>query len=197
MLENIGLRFRVEPSELVERPDDDLPPEEVACGLSFRKAVEVGRRNHNAIIIAADTIGVLDGRIIGKPRTDSEAAAMLESMSGKCHTVITGFTVADTETARTVTRSVETKVCFKRLTKADITAYVASGEPMDKAGSYGIQGLGSLLVERIEGDYNNVIGLPLSALAETLKEFGVDLLANASKSNGDDINRVRRRPSTQ
>jgi septum formation protein len=101
---------------------------------------------------------------------------MLSTLSGKAHTVITGFTILDTLADKAVSRSVETTVYMKRLTAAEIKAYVRTGEPLDKAGSYAIQGLGAVLVEKIEGDYFNVVGLPLSALADVLKEFGVNVL---------------------
>jgi len=180
LLKNVGLKFRVESSAAFEQLDENLEPRELACRLSLTKARAVARRNRNAIVIAADTIGVLDRHIIGKPQTEHEAFEMLKSMSGKCHTVITGITVVDTDTMKQVTRSVETRVFFKQLSDFEIRTYVRSGEPMDKAGAYAIQGLGSLLVQKIEGDYFNVMGLPLSALAEVLKEFGVDMLRTAA-----------------
>ena len=130
----------------------------------------------DAIIIAADTFGVIDGHITGKPRSESEARAILTSLSGKSHTVITGFTLLDTLTRKAVSRSVETTVYMKRITKTEIEAYVQTGEPLDKAGAYAIQGLGAVLVEKIKGDYFNITGLPLYALAEVLKEFGVNVL---------------------
>jgi septum formation protein len=101
---------------------------------------------------------------------------MLMMLSGKSHSVITGFTILDTDENKILTKSVETVVHIKNLTSGEIEAYVKSGEPLDKAGAYAIQGLGSVIVERIEGDYFNVIGLPLSALAEGLKEFGIHIL---------------------
>jgi septum formation protein len=101
---------------------------------------------------------------------------MLEMLSGEAHTVITGFTIMDTKDHKTVSKSVETKVYMKKLSSKEIDAYIASKEPQDKAGAYAIQGLGSVIVERIEGDFFNVIGLPLSALAEALKDFGLHLL---------------------
>jgi septum formation protein len=101
---------------------------------------------------------------------------MLAALSGKSHTVITGFTALDTLTRKAVSRSVETTVHMKRITKSEIEAYVKTGEPLDKAGAYAIQGLGAVLVEKIEGDYFNVMGLPLCALTEVLKEFGVNVL---------------------
>ena len=149
----------------------------MACRLSLVKAEAVAARHKNAVVIGADTIGVLEGRILGKPRTVKEAIEMLQDMSGKCHTVITGFTIIDTDTRKIVTQSVDTKVFFRKLTLSEIEFYVNSGEPMDKAGAYAIQGLGSILVEKIVGDYYNVIGLPLCSLALALKDFGIDVLA--------------------
>ncbi len=130
----------------------------------------------NAIVIAADTFGVFDGRILGKPHTEEEARRMLEALNGKSHSVITGFSVIDTGTNKVLSKSVETRVYIRKLTPAEIDAYVRSKEPLDKAGAYAIQGLGAVIVERIEGDYYNVVGLPLSALAEALKVFGIDVL---------------------
>lgn len=132
-------------------------------------------RHADSIIIAADTIGVLEGRILGKPLDAHHARKMLAEMSGRCHSVITGFTVVDSATNRAVSRTVETKVFFRKLNKSEIDRYVRTGEPLDKAGAYAIQGLGALLVDRIEGDYSNVIGLPLCELAVVLKRFGVTL----------------------
>jgi septum formation protein len=103
---------------------------------------------------------------------------MLAQISGKAHLVITGLTVLDTATDKTITKTVTTKVYIKKLTRAEIDAYVATGEPLDKAGAYGIQGLGAVIVEKIKGDYYNVVGLPLSALMEVLKEFGISVWEN-------------------
>jgi len=113
---------------------------------------------------------------MGKPNTEAEARKMLMTLRGKSHSVITGFTIMDTEENKVLTKSVETIIHIKNLTPEEIDAYVRSKEPLDKAGAYAIQGLGSVIVERIEGDYFNVMGLPLSALAEGLKEFGIHIL---------------------
>ena len=176
LLRQIGLRFTVDPSNHEETPEAGLEPERLAMVLSMKKARVTARRHRNAIIIAADTIGVLNGRVIGKPESAADARRMLRSLSGKTHSVITGFTVYDTDAGRIATRAVETMVHFRRLTAAEIDAYVATGEPMDKAGAYGIQERGAVFIDRIEGDYFNVIGLPLCALAETLEEFGVEVM---------------------
>jgi septum formation protein len=136
----------------------------------------VARKHKNAIVIAADTFIVFRGKIMGKPGTEAEARKMLMILRGKSHSVITGFTILDTEENKALTKSVETVIHIKNLTPEEIDVYVKSKEPLDKAGAYAIQGLGSVIVERIEGDYFNVMGLPLSALAESLKEFGIHIL---------------------
>ena len=175
LLEKIGLKFVVEPSESEEEIDSELEPDEFVRQISIKKAKSVAVRHKNAIIIAADTIGVIGKKILGKPHTENEARKMLHEISGKSHLVITGFTVLDTATNKILSRTVNTKVYIKKLTKQEIDAYVKTGEPMDKAGAYAIQGRGAVIVEKIEGDYYNVMGLPLNALAEALKEFGINV----------------------
>ena len=176
LLEQIGLSFMVEPSNYQESMSLELEPHELAKSLSLEKARLVARNHRNALVIAADTFIVFEGKILGKSRTETEAKEMLETMSGKPHSVITGFTIIDTDSNKTVSRAVETRVHLRKLSSNEIDAYVTSKEPLDKAGAYAIQGLGSAIVESIEGDYSNVIGLPLSALTESLKEFGVHVL---------------------
>jgi septum formation protein len=176
LLEKIGLKFEVEPSNYAENMRSRLSPDELAKSISLEKARAVAGKHKNAIVIAADTFIVFRGKIMGKPNTEAEARKMLMTLRGKSHLVITGFTILATEENKVSTRSVETVVHIKNLTPEEIDAYVKSKEPLDKAGAYAIQGLGSVIVERIEGDYFNVMGLPLSALAEGLKEFGVHIL---------------------
>ena len=176
LLEKIGLKFEVEPSNYAEDLRSGLSPDELARAISLEKARSVASRHKKAVVIAADTFIVFRGKIMGKPGTEAEARRMLMMLSGKPHSVITGFTILDTDENKILTKSVETVVHIKNLTSEEIEAYVKSGEPLDKAGAYAIQGLGSVIVERIEGDYFNVIGLPLSALAEGLKEFGIHIL---------------------
>ncbi len=176
LLEKIGLEFEVEPSNYEENLSSELGPHGLAKSLSLEKAKLVAEKYRNALVIAADTFIVLEGKILGKPQTETEARKMLETISGRQHSVITGFTIMDTDTNKALSKSVETKVYIRKLTSNEIDAYVESKEPLDKAGAYAIQGLGSVIVEKIEGDYFNVIGLPLSALTESLKEFGVHIL---------------------
>jgi len=171
-----GLPFTVESSDYEEILNSGIRPRLLARRLSLAKAKAVSRKYRNAIIIAADTFIVFGESILGKPRSKAEARRMLGLLSGKAHSVITGFTIMDTASGKILSRSVETKVWFKKLSPREIVSYVGTGEPLDKAGAYAIQGLGSLIVERIEGDYFNVIGLPLSSLVEALKKFGVHVL---------------------
>jgi len=175
LLANIGLKFTVDPVEIPEVMTTGLKPARLAKALSLHKARAAASRNEGSIIIAADTFGVLDGMILGKPLDERHARKMLKELSGRCHSVITGFTVIDSATGRTVSRVVETRVYFRKLGRSQIARYVKTGEPLGKAGAYAIQGLGALLVERIEGDYYNVMGMPLCALAAVLRRFGVTL----------------------
>ena len=176
LLEKIGLKFEVDPSDSNEILRLDIPPERMVKAISHEKALKVAQKYTDAIIIAADTLGIFNGKIITKPANRDEAKAMLLELSGKSHRVITGFTILDTASKKVTSHTVETKVYFKKLTEEEIDHYINSGEPLDKAGAYGIQGLGSVLIKKIAGDFYNVIGLPISALADSLKKFGVFVL---------------------
>lgn len=176
LLDQIGLQFEVEPSGYEEDIAAGSEPHETAERLSLGKARAAAGKHRNALIIAADTLVVLGDGILGKPHTDAEARGMLRALNGKMHLVITGYTLLDTETGKVLSRSVETKVRMRRLTLKEIDSYVRTREPLGKAGGYAIQGRGAVLVNRVEGDYSNVVGLPLSDLAESLKKFGVDVL---------------------
>ena len=176
IVEKTGLKFKVYESDYKEELDLGLKPHALARFFSSEKARDVARRHRNALVIAADTIVVLRGRLFGKPRNEEQAKEMLKALSGKAHSVITGFTIIDMAGKKEISRSVESKVFFKRLSEDEIETYIRSGEPLDKAGAYGVQGLGAILVKRIEGDFFNVVGLPLNALAESLKKFGVNVL---------------------
>jgi septum formation protein len=176
LLEGIGLEFEVEPSSRPEHMLSGLKPRELAKSLSFDKAAAVAARHRDAVIIAADSFVVFKGEVIGKSKTAAEAKSTLARLSGRSHSLVTGFTIIDSAAGKTLSKSVETRVHIRKLSPEEIDAYVSSGEPLDKAGAYEIQGLGSVIIDRIEGDFSNVVGLPLSALAEGLKEFGVRVL---------------------
>jgi len=173
ILRKTGLNFSICTSDYKEDINLSLKPRALAKFLSRKKAETVAHKYKNAIIIAADTFIVFKNRLLGKPHTDKEAEKMLNMLNGKAHSVITGFTIMDTASRKILSRSVETKVYFKKLGRKEINSYVRSKEPLDKAGAYAIQGLGSVFIERIDGDFLNVVGLPLRALTESLSKFGI------------------------
>lgn len=169
-----GLRdFTVAPTDADETVPEGTPPGEMVRLLSRRKA-EAARAAARDIVIAADTIVWLDGRALGKPADGEDAVRMLTELSGRRHTVWTGVTLR--RGLEYLTECEATEVWFRTLEPAEIRAYVRTGEPMDKAGAYAIQGTACSFVERIEGDYTNVIGLPMARLAAMLRRFGVALL---------------------
>lgn len=178
LLALIGLKFKVDVSDYEEDLGHKLKPHELAKFLSLEKARAVAHKYKDALIIAADTFIVFRGRLLGKPHTDKEAMRMLTLLNGKLHSVITGYTVLDTHSGKKSSCSVETKVWFRKMTDEELRAYVKTGEPLDKAGAYAIQGIGSLIIKKIEGDYFNVIGLPVASLAVTLKKFGINIMGS-------------------
>ena len=181
ILEQVGLKFTIEVSDYEEKPISGVKPYEFVETLSLEKAKAVAKNHNDAIIIAADTIVFLNNQILGKPKTKEDARGMLKKLSGNTHSVFTGFTIIDTVNKRTITNHVETKIRFKNLSEEEILAYIETKEPMDKAGSYGVQDRGALFVEHIEGDYSSVMGLPILKIFEILKEFGIDILKTYEK----------------
>ena len=168
--------FIVRPARGEEKAAPGLSPARLVEALSLQKGLEIASAAAPGdLVIAADTVVAVDGRVLGKPHSREEAAAMLSSLSGRAHTVYTGVTVC--REGNVLTEHEATAVRFRPLTPGEIDAYVATGEPMDKAGAYGIQGYGALLVEGIQGDYSNVVGLPVCRLGRMLARFGVDVLA--------------------
>ena len=176
ILGKTGLKFSVDAGDYKEDMDLALKPRQLARFLSSEKAKAVAVKYASALVIAADTFIVFQGSLLGKPHTREEARRMLTLLNGRQHSVLTGFTVIDTRTGKKLSRSVETKVIFKKMTGQEIESYVKTGEPLDKAGAYAIQGLGAVLVKKIEGDYFNVMGLPLSSLTGVLRKFGVSVV---------------------
>ncbi|MCI2106808.1 MAG: Maf family protein [Intestinimonas sp.] len=181
LLQQMGFsHFTVLSSDVDEHVDGSVPPGELVKLLSARKAAAVASgAEPDAVILAADTVVALDGLILGKPENRKAARAMLSALSGREHQVYTGFTLR--QGGRVLTDCDETSVTFRALTAEEISAYVATGEPMDKAGGYGIQGLGALLVKGIRGDYFNVVGLPVCRLGLALREFGLEPLTSKEK----------------
>ena len=174
LLEKAGLKFAVDASDYEEDLSLKMPARRLARYLSCEKAKAVAEKYMNAIIIAADTIISLDDKVFGKPHTNSEAIKMLNILNGWAHDVITGFTIMDTGEGKSVSRSVVTKVYFRKMTMREIEAYVRTGEPLDKAGAYAIQGIGAAMLKKMEGDYNNVVGLPVDAVMKELRKLVVN-----------------------
>jgi nucleoside triphosphate pyrophosphatase len=176
LLRQLGVQFAAAPADVDERTRPGEEPEQYAQRLSVEKARAAAVTAGAGIVIAADTIVVLNNEILGKPADAQDAVRMLSILSGRTHRVITALTVMDAATGKTLNGLSQTNVRFRRLSAEEIASYIQTGEPLDKAGAYGIQGKGALLVSGIEGCYFNVVGLPLSLLDEMLKEFGMSLL---------------------
>lgn len=177
LLEKIGINAQIIPSQINEDDYKNLEAEKMVMQLSFVKAADVSRSfRKNTFVIGADTCVCLDGNIFGKPESIEDAKRMLSELSGKTHQVYTGYCVIDCSTGKSVSRYSTTNVTFKELTDGEIEAYVNTREPLDKAGAYGIQGKGAVFVEKIDGDYSNVVGLPLCPLYKLFKEeFSIDI----------------------
>lgn len=171
LLRQIGIEPVVIPSHVPEDILEGESPEDAALRLATAKGREVAGQFREGFIIGADTIVVIDGRQLGKPKDEAEAKEMLKQLSGRSHMVVTGLAVIDAKTSELKTTIVRTTVKFKQLTEEDISDYIATGDPMDKAGAYGIQGRAAAFIEGIEGCYSNVVGLPLNELADILKTF--------------------------
>lgn len=169
IMENAGFSFIVFKAEIDEEITENLQLNELVIDLALKKALEAKKHFGNGIIIGADTLVEIDGKVLGKPVNEQEAREMLNLLSGKTHSVYTGLAVIYKD--KTITDFVKTKVVFRKLSEAEIDWYIETGEPFDKAGGYGIQEKGSLLVKEIEGDYFNVVGLPIARLNEILKSI--------------------------
>ena len=168
ILDTMGLEFSVDISDADESFAGT--PEEMVLELSRRKALAVASRHSGAMILAADTL-VFGDEVLGKPHSAEEAKRMLAGLSGRWHSVYTGVTMIDTRSGKTISRADVTRVHFVALTAQDIDAYVATGEPLDKAGAYGIQGRGGMFIDRIEGSYSNVVGLHMALVRSMLLEL--------------------------
>jgi septum formation protein len=172
LLEMLGIQHEVVPANVpeVRRPGESATA--MATRLARAKAESVARDRPHALVLAADTVVVIDNDVLGKPENASEAHHMLELLSGRSHVVITAVALACPD-GNTLERSDETQVWFRELSSQMIADYVTTGEPLDKAGSYGVQGYGAILVDRVEGDFFSVMGLPLRLIAEMLEDAGL------------------------
>ncbi|GIV18560.1 MAG: Maf-like protein [Armatimonadota bacterium] len=179
----LGIPFQVVPAHIDETPPDGQSPREIAVHLAREKAQVVARSAQNAVVLGADTLVVCDGEVMGKPRDAEEALQMLRRLNGREHQVFTGVAlldVVDGVVMREQCDAVCTRVWFRRVSEEHLRRYIRTGEPMDKAGAYGAQGYGSTLIERMEGCYFNVVGLPVSRVCVMLEAWNFTPLQTAS-----------------
>lgn len=173
LLRMIAIEHEVVPAAIDESIHPGETPEVYVERVAREKGTAIARRRPEALVLSADTIVVIDGRVLGKPRNAAEARSMLRMLGGRTHVVHTAVAVAR-DGGTTMASAIESaRVTFRALADAEIAAYVATGEPMDKAGAYGIQGLGATLVDRVEGDFFAVMGLPLRRCVDLLERVGV------------------------
>lgn len=176
LLKQIGLQFSVQPSGIYEMIHDELSYEENVKQLSLHKAQDVAAKNSHGIVIGSDTIVVINHKVLNKPESEKEAYAMLAELSGNTHTVFTGFALVDVQSKKFYIDYEKTDVTFRRLRDDEITDYIATGSPMDKAGAYGIQDdFGAVFVEKISGCYYTVVGFPLAKFYTAFLTFATEL----------------------
>lgn len=176
LLEQVGLTVKVVPSNIDEKLNPRLGPKTQTEQLSFEKAAVVAEKYPDAVIIAADTIVCINEDILGKPKNMEEAKRMLKKLQGKTHTVFTGFTIYHKSSKKIVTDCSETKVMFRKMNDKEIKNYLKVEKSLDKAGGYGMDGAGAILLESMSGDFFTVLGLPISKVIPALKKFGIEVL---------------------
>ena len=173
LLEEAGLTFSICPADIDEDIRKGESPREHTIRLAEEKAQVVAKKTNDSWIIGADTIVFIDNQILGKPSDINEARKMLNLLSGRYHTVVTAFCILNVSTGKTVKKAVESKVKIKKLADKEIEDYLKTGEPLDKAGAYAVQGVGNFMIEEIGGSYTNVVGLPTEELKDALKKVGI------------------------
>lgn len=171
----MGLEFKVVPSAYEEDPSLKLPPKELVMMFAHGKAADVAKKYKKGIVIGVDTVVVFKNKILGKPKNKKIAFQMLKSFSGKTQDVYSGVCLIDCSTGKIVKDYEVTKVKFRKLLDSEIKKYVATGEPLDKAGAYGIQDLSSVFIEKVDGCYFNVVGFPIYNIYKNLRKLGVDI----------------------
>ncbi len=177
LLNAIGLNFEIQKSDYKENMDEKLPAHKLAQKLALGKAKSVAKKYKDAIVIGADSFGILNGKFLGKPRTASETKKMLRKLSGKKHELVTGIAIIDTRNNKTITDYDIGEVWIKKLTGKEINLYIKTEEPLDKAPSYTIDGIGSIFIEKINGNHSTIIGLPIQKIYKHLLKLGVNILA--------------------
>lgn len=187
LLSQAGLKFEVMPSRFDESTVPLVDPRDYVCTLAQSKAVDISTKIPECWVIGADTIVLINGQVLGKPKGKSAARQMLSQLSGQTHQVYTGYTICCKESGDEITDAVITDVTFKALSADEIEWYINTDEPFDKAGAYAIQGLGTFLVKRINGSYTNVVGLPVCEVIEHLIRLGVlQISVNGDQSQSED-----------
>lgn len=176
ILQNTKLKFDIQKSHIKEVILENESPESMVVRLAYEKAFDVAEKNRDKLIIGADTIVVLGDEILGKPKDEEDAFDMIQKLSNKTHRVITGISLVNLNQGKVINDYVVSYVTFKDLSEDSIKDYINTKESLDKAGAYGIQGYGALLVDNIQGDYFNIVGLPISRLSDLLKDhFDINL----------------------
>ena len=176
ILENTKVRFSIKESQIDETIKLNESPKDTVKRLAYEKAFDVAKRNTDRLVIGADTIVALDNEVLGKPKDQNEAYQMIKRLSNKTHKVITGISLINLKENKIIKDYVVSFVTFKDLSEDSIKDYINTNESLDKAGAYGIQGYGALLVKNIQGDYFNIVGLPISRLSDLLKDhFDINL----------------------
>lgn len=175
LLKDLGITFIIDPSRYEENMSLPLKPEALVKHLSLQKAKDVAKKYDDAVIIAADTFVVLGNDIFGKPKNLDDAKNMLRKLRGTIHHVVTGYTIIDTTQNKTITASEMSKIHLQHMTDTDIQTYVETFKPLDKAGSYAIQEIDQAYIKKIEGNIDNILGLPLKALRKSLQEVGITI----------------------
>ena len=176
ILQNTKLNFDIQKSDIEEVILENESPESMVVRLAYEKAFDVAKRNTDRLVIGADTIVALDNEVLGKPKDQNEAYQMIKRLSNKTHKVITGISLINLKENKIIKDYVVSFVTFKDLSEDSIKDYINTNESLDKAGAYGIQGYGALLVKNIQGDYFNIVGLPISRLSDLLKNhFDINL----------------------
>lgn len=176
LLKQLGLDFTIVPGKIDESQFTSLPPEKMVVELARAKAEEIAGLVEDTIIIAADTVVVYNNDVLGKPINKENAREMLKKLQGDKHTVLTGIGILSTEDGLSTFQYDRTEVYMREMEEGEIMSYVDTGEPLDKAGSYGIQGLGGMFIEKINGSYFTVVGLPIHKLAIMLKKFSIEVV---------------------
>ena len=176
ILQNTKLNFDIQKSDIEEVILENESPEDMVVRLAYEKAFDVAKRNTDRLVIGADTIVALDNEVLGQPKDQNEAYQMIKRLSNKTHKVITGISLINLKENKIIKDYVVSFVTFKDLSEDSIKDYINTNESLDKAGAYGIQGYGALLVKNIQGDYFNIVGLPISRLSDLLKNhFDINL----------------------